>query len=57
MEGPFIFYASLCKAMDRGRVIGIDLEIRDHNRRAIEAHNLSPLITLIFYKPYDTETR
>ena len=45
--GSLIFYASLCKAMDRGRVIGIDVEIRDHNRRAIETHSLYPLITLI----------
>jgi cephalosporin hydroxylase len=45
--GSLIFYASLCKAMDHGRVIGIDIEIRPHNRKAIEKHNLSPLITLI----------
>jgi cephalosporin hydroxylase len=42
-----VFYASLCKAMQKGRVIGIDVEIRAHNRRAIEAHPLFPLITLI----------
>ncbi len=45
--GSLIFYASLCKAMDRGRVIGVDIEIRPHNRVAIEAHPLSSLITLI----------
>ena len=45
--GSLVFYASLCKAMDRGRVVGIDIEIRPHNRTAIEAHPLSPLITLI----------
>jgi cephalosporin hydroxylase len=45
--GSLIFYASLCKAMDRGRVIGVDIEIRSHNREAIEAHPLSSLITLI----------
>ena len=45
--GGLVFYASLCKAMERGRVIGIDVEIRPHNRRAIEAHPLFPLITLI----------
>ena len=33
--------------MGRGRVIGIDIEIRPHNRRAIEAHEMKPLITLI----------
>ena len=28
-------------------VIGIDIEIRPHNRKAIEAHRLSPMITLV----------
>ncbi len=46
-DGSLIFYASLCKAMDRGRVIGIDIEIRPHNRKAIEAHQLYSYITLI----------
>jgi cephalosporin hydroxylase len=45
--GSLVYYASLCKAMNKGRVIGIDIEIRTHNREAIEAHELSPLITLI----------
>jgi len=45
--GSLIYYASLCKAIERGRVIGIDIEIRPHNRQAIEAHELSHLITLI----------
>lgn len=45
--GSLIFYASLFKAMGHGRVIGIDVDIRPHNRKAIEAHELFPLITLI----------
>jgi cephalosporin hydroxylase len=45
--GSLIFYASLCKAMESGRVIGVDIEIRPHNRTAIEQHELFPLITLI----------
>jgi len=45
--GSLIFYASLCKAMEHGRVIGVDLEIRAHNRRAIEGHELSSWITLV----------
>ncbi len=45
--GSLIFYASLCKAMGRGRVVGIDIEIRAHNRAAIEAHEMMPLITLV----------
>lgn len=45
--GSLILYASLCKAMEKGRVIGVDIEIRTHNRQAIEAHELFPLITLV----------
>lgn len=45
--GSLVFYAGLCRAMGRGRVIGVDVEIRPHNRRAIEAHELFGLITLI----------
>lgn len=45
--GSLIFYASLCKAMEKGRIIGIDIEIRPHNRAAIEAHEMFPFITLI----------
>lgn len=45
--GGLILYASLCKAMGKGKVIGVDIEIRPHNRAAIENHELFPLITLI----------
>ncbi len=45
--GSAIFYASLFKAMGKGRVVGVDVEIRPHNRKAIEAHALFELITLI----------
>lgn len=45
--GSLIFYASLFRAMGHGRVVGVDIEIRPHNRAAIEAHEMSPLITLI----------
>lgn len=45
--GSLIFYATLCKAMEKGRVVGVDVDIRPHNRSAIDAHELSSLITLI----------
>lgn len=45
--GSLIYNASLCKAMGKGRVIGIDIEIRPHNREAIEIHPMSKLITMI----------
>jgi cephalosporin hydroxylase len=45
--GSLVFNASLCKLMGKGRVVGVDVEIRRHNREAIEAHPMFPLITLI----------
>lgn len=45
--GSLIFHASLCQLMGKGRVLGLDIEIRPHNRRAIEAHSLAKYITLI----------
>jgi hypothetical protein len=45
--GSLMFYATLLKAMGRGRVIGVDVEIRPHNRAAVEAHELFPYIALI----------
>lgn len=53
--GSLVFYASLFKAMGCGRVIGVDIEIRPHNRKGIEAHELSPLITLIEGSSIDPE--
>ncbi len=45
--GSLIFYASLLKAIGKGRVIGVDVEIRPHNREAITTHELSSSITMI----------
>lgn len=45
--GSLVFYASLLRAMGRGRVIGVDIEIRPHNREALEEHRLASLITLV----------
>jgi len=45
--GSLVFYATLCKAMEKGRVIGVDIEIRPHNRKALESHLLFPYITLV----------
>ncbi|MAG55177.1 MAG: hydroxylase [Planctomycetes bacterium] len=46
--GSLVFHASLCKAMGHGRVIGVDVEIRPHNRAAMESHELTDeLITMI----------
>ena len=45
--GSLIFYASLFEALGKGKVIGIDVDIREHNRKVIEAHPLFKRIELI----------
>lgn len=45
--GSLVFHASLCRAMSRGRVIGVDVEVHPQNLAAIKQHALSPLITLV----------
>lgn len=45
--GSLVLSASLCKLMGKGRVIGIDIELRPHNRARLDAHPLRPLITVI----------
>ncbi len=46
--GSLIFYAGMMKMMDiDGRVIGIDIDIRPHNRESIEEHPLSKYIDLV----------
>lgn len=54
--GSLVYYASLCRLLGRGRVVGIDVEIRPHNREAIEAHPLFDLITLIEGSSVEPET-
>ncbi len=44
--GSLIFYASLCKMIGHGKVVGIDIDIRAHNRKEIEKHDLYPFITM-----------
>ncbi len=45
--GSLVLYASLLELMGHGRVVGVDIEIRPHNRAAIEAHPLAKRIQLI----------
>ena len=53
--GSLIYYASLCKAMGKGRIIGIDIEIRPHNAQAIRAHELFGFLTLVEGSSTDPE--
>lgn len=45
--GTSVFFASLFEVLGHGRVISVDIEIRPHNRKAIEEHPLKKRITLI----------
>lgn len=46
--GSLIFYASMLELLGGdGRVLGIDIEIREHNRKEIEKHPMFKRITMI----------
>ena len=45
--GSLILYSSLLELLGTGKVIGVDIEIRKHNREAIEKHPMSKRIILI----------
>ncbi len=53
--GSVVFYASICKAMGHGRVVAVEIELRPHNKAAIEAHPMKPLITIIEGSSVDPE--
>ncbi|OGS35873.1 MAG: cephalosporin hydroxylase [Elusimicrobia bacterium RIFOXYB2_FULL_49_7] len=55
--GSTIFYASMLELLGgSGKVISIDIEIRDHNRKAIEEHPLSKRVELIQGSSIDPAT-
>jgi cephalosporin hydroxylase len=45
--GSIIFYASILELIGKGEVLGIDIEIRQHNRQAIEKHPMYKRISMI----------
>lgn len=45
--GALVLYASILELLGRGRVVGVDIEIRKYNRLAIESHPMSRRIHLI----------
>jgi cephalosporin hydroxylase len=54
--GSLIYYASILQSIGNGRVVGIDIDIHQHNRIAIEEHKLFPLISLIEGSSIDFST-
>lgn len=45
--GSILYYASILQLLGHGEVIGIDVDIRAHNRAAIEVHPMSKRVRLI----------
>lgn len=45
--GSIIYYASLLELIGKGEVLGIDIDIRAHNRAEIEKHPMSRRIKMI----------
>ncbi|WP_373034668.1 cephalosporin hydroxylase family protein [Sulfurimonas sp.] len=45
--GSLIFYASIMELLGKGEILGIDIDIRDHNKKAIEEHPMSKRISMI----------
>jgi cephalosporin hydroxylase len=54
--GALVLYASILELIGRGRVIGVDIEIRKYNRLAIESHPMAQRISLIEGSSTDPET-
>ncbi len=53
--GGQVFFASLMRAIGNGRVIGVEIELRSHNRIAIEAHPLASDITIVDGSSIETD--
>lgn len=45
--GSLIFYSSMLELIGKGKVIGIDIDIRKHNKIEIKKHPMSKRITMI----------
>lgn len=45
--GSLIFYASILELIGKGEVLGIDIDIREHNRCQIESHPMFKRISMI----------
>jgi cephalosporin hydroxylase len=53
--GSLIFYASILELLGNGEVLGIDIDIRSHNRKQIEAHPMFKRIKMIEGSSLDKE--
>jgi len=54
--GSLIYYASLLELIGEGEVLGIDIDIRNHNKREIEKHPMFKRIKMIEGSSISEET-
>lgn len=54
--GSVLFMASLLEMIGKGKVIGVDIDIRAHNRESIETHPMSKRVVLIEGGSVDEDT-
>src|SRR3989344_1387434 len=54
--GSLIFYASILELLGKGKVLGIDIDIRKHNRKEIEKHRMFKRIKMIEGSSIDADT-
>jgi cephalosporin hydroxylase len=45
--GSAILYSSILQLIGEGRVVSVDLDVREHNRRAVEEHPLGDRVDLV----------
>ena len=45
--GSIIYYASLLELIGKGEILGIDIDIREHNKKKIEAHPMYKRIYML----------
>jgi cephalosporin hydroxylase len=45
--GSLVYYASLLELIGEGEIVGIDIDIREHNKKEIEAHPMFKRIKMI----------
>ncbi|WAH37697.1 cephalosporin hydroxylase family protein [Alicyclobacillus dauci] len=45
--GSLIYYASLLQNVGGGKVIGVDIEVRPHNKQAIDRHEMRPFLEIV----------
>lgn len=54
--GSVLFMASLLEMIGKGKVVGVDIDIRAHNRSAIESHPMAKRVVLIEGGSVDADT-